>query len=268
MNRPTAIVTGASRGIGKASAIALAGAGYDVAITARTVHRGDSEFPGSLDETAEGIEAAGGTAHLVPMDLIDEPALPGAAAQCIEALGHVDLLLNNAIYVAESQRKKFLDLDVEESKKRILANVVSQMIFSKPIVAAMVERGSGVVLNMTSAAAYAKPFAAPDNGGWNLAYTVAKGGFHRIAKQLHFEYADRGLLALNVQPGMVATERILQSSKEVARIAKYGTTPAVVGAALAHVATHAADYDPDHTVQLQRVAIELGLIDDVAVMGE
>src|SRR5438128_11128021 len=92
-----ALVTGASRGIGKATAIALADAGFDVAITARTVHEGDSaEGPGSLDTTAAIIADAGARVLPVSMDLLDRASLVDGVRHVLEDWGHVDLLVNNA----------------------------------------------------------------------------------------------------------------------------------------------------------------------------
>ena len=100
----------------------------------------------------------------------------------------------------------------------------------------MVAQGAGTVMFMTSGAAYAPPFAMPGKGGWGFAYTVSKGGFHRMAIQLAYEYAAEGLRAFNVQPGFVATERVKLTGGPVANIAAKGVEPAVVGAAVAHIA--------------------------------
>ncbi len=268
--RPTAIVTGASRGIGKASAIALAEAGFDLAITARTVRRSDvaedpagmgaGPLPGSLEETAEAIEAAGGAAHLIPLDLGNRDRLLPAAQEAIAALGRVDVLLNNAIYTGPGNYERFLDADLDAMVARIEGNVIAQMIFSRPIVAAMVDQGGGTAMFMTSGAAYAPPFAMPGKGGWGFAYTVSKGGFHRMAVQLAYEYAAEGLRAFNVQPGFVATERVKLTGGPVANIAAKGVEPAVVGGAIAHIAAHPADFESGSTIQLQDVAGELGLL--------
>ena len=93
---PTALVTGASRGIGRAIAVRLAEAGFDVAITARTVHEGDPTalepdtgvlLPGSLDATAASIEVLGRRAIPIQLDLLDEEALAPAVDVAIAALG-------------------------------------------------------------------------------------------------------------------------------------------------------------------------------------
>ena len=260
MGAPTAIVTGASRGIGKGAAVALARQGFDVAITARTVRRGDQPadpeglsakpLPGSLEETAEEIEALGQRAHLVELDLLDRDRLTSAAHEALDALGSVEVLVNNAIYVGPGNHHRFLDLDIDYFEKRVFANLTAQAIFTRPILEAMVAAGSGTILNVTSAAAYAPPFAQPGEGGWGTAYTASKGGFHRLAIQWHYEYAADGIQARNVQPGRVATERVVQSRGPLADIADMGATPDAVGDAIAHVAMNIDDYEPLKTIQL------------------
>ena len=104
-------MTGASRGIGKASALALADAGFDVAITARTVREGEGRaepntvrddsvvaVPGSLETTVSDLEARGARALAIPMDLLDRDAVIGAPATVLREWGRIDVLFNNAIY--------------------------------------------------------------------------------------------------------------------------------------------------------------------------
>ena len=100
-----AFVTGASRGIGRASAIALAKAGFDVAVSARTLvdgtarlEDGETQLPGGLDTTVKEIEAQGARGFAVPMDLLDRKSVLAAADQAIEHFGRIDLLLNNVIW--------------------------------------------------------------------------------------------------------------------------------------------------------------------------
>src|SRR5580698_9359246 len=111
-DRGVALVTGASRGIGKSIAVHLASAGYDVAIGARTLHEGEERehsstlarsntraLPGSLDATASLIEARG--VHVLPvyLDLLDRRTLAPAVAAVVEGLGPIDVLVNNGRYV-------------------------------------------------------------------------------------------------------------------------------------------------------------------------
>lgn len=264
MSRPTAVVTGASRGIGKASAVALAEAGFDVAIAARTVSRADAapepsgatseRLPGSLEETAEAIEAAGGAAHPIRLDLTDRDGLVPAAEAAVDALGHVDVLLNNAIYTGPGNYGRFLDDPAVNIEQRIFGNLTAQMLFTQPILRSMVEReAGGTLLFMTSAAAYATPFALPGQGGWGITYTASKAGFHRLAVQIAYEYAAEGVRAFNLQPGMVATERVTLVQGPVATIARRGAEPGVIGRAVARVASQPEDYESGSTIQLQEL---------------
>jgi len=244
----TAIVTGASRGIGRATAIALAHRGYDVAITARTVHEGDvakrpeavalpelTKVGGSLDSTAAAIEAAGRRAHPLVLDLLERDRLQEVAAEAIRLLGHVDVLVNNAIYVGPAGERRFLDTPVEEIDKRISGNITSQLVFTQPVLAHMVARGGGLIANVTSGAGYFRPPAAVGEGGWALTYGVSKAGLNRIAAQLVVEHAADGIRVLNLQPGPVATERVLAAGEKLEFVARHAAPVEVIGEAFARI---------------------------------
>ena len=190
-----------------------------------------------------------------------------ASRRCLEATGRADVLVNNAIFTGPGNHHRFLDVAPDDIAKRIQGNLTSQLCFMQPIVRSMLGNGGGVVLNVTTAAAYLPPFAKPGQGGWGLTYATSKGGFHRIAPQLSYEYADEGLVALNVQPGIVATERAVAVGGPLSMVATRGVNPAVIGRSVAHVARHASEFDINRTVQLQALAVELGLIDNVATLG-
>ncbi len=125
---PVALVTGASRGIGKASAIALASGGFDVAITARTVHEGDARsepnsvrgddpvvsLPGSLESTAAEIAAHGRRALIVPMDLLDVTSVERAPVTVLGEWGRIDVLFNNAIYQGRGTMDRILDMRLDD----------------------------------------------------------------------------------------------------------------------------------------------------------
>jgi NAD(P)-dependent dehydrogenase (short-subunit alcohol dehydrogenase family) len=272
--RRTAIVTGATRGIGRASAIALARLGYDVAITGRTQQEGDAAsrpeaaalpelkaVTGSLASTAAAIEAEGRDAHPFVLDLLDRDSLQPTAQAAIAALGHVDILINNAIYVGPAGEKRFLDTPVEEIERRLYGNVAAQRIFTQPILRHMVERGSGTIANVTSGAGYNRPFASVGNGGWALTYGVSKAGLNRIAVQLVVEHGDDGLRFLNLQPGAVATERVLAAGEKLAFVAKHAAPVDVIGTTIARIVTAPTGaFANGETIEVQDIARDWGLL--------
>ena len=220
MERPKALVTGASRGIGKAIAIALAQAGYDVAISARTVQAGEQRdssltvhrsdvraLPGSLEETAAAIESAGGRALLVAADLTDLTAVGACAQHVLDRLGGVDVLVHNGRYLGPGLMDIFLDTPVDAYGKFFTAHCLAPIVLTRALLPSLLARGGGKVVNITSSAAYDTPPAPAGQGGWGLAYAVGKASGHPLVGTLHAEFRGQGLLAFNVQPGFVGTER-------------------------------------------------------------
>jgi NAD(P)-dependent dehydrogenase (short-subunit alcohol dehydrogenase family) len=268
--RQTALVTGASRGIGKATALALAATGFDVAITARTVHEGegfdDSDsagraVPGSLDTTAALVEEQRGRALPVPMDLLDRASITAAVDNVIEEWGQIDVLVNNAIHTGPGSMLRFEDTTVEMIETKLAANVVAQVILIKAVLPHMVARGTGTVVDVTSAVAITDPPAPPGDGGWGLAYAMSKGAFHRLAPNLTVEYPM--LRFFNLEPGYVQTERALQNAAALGLEGKYpGAPPSVPAAVIAWLASspEAAELN-GQTITAQRFAKERSLHD-------
>jgi NAD(P)-dependent dehydrogenase (short-subunit alcohol dehydrogenase family) len=260
MTTKTAIVTGATRGIGRATAIALARRGYDLVVTGRTLNEGDVDLPGSLASVAAAVEAEGRRAVPLAMDLLDADRLAPAAEEAVAALGHVDVVLNNAIYVGPSGLDRFVDTPRAELEARIFGNVTAQLLFSQPIVRHMSSRGSGVVAFTTSGAGYFKPRRGPGDGGWALSYGVSKAGLNRIAEQLVVEHPE--LRAYNLQPGAVATERVQAAATgELAFVAQHAAPVDVVGEAMARILDAPAGTFPNGgTIEVQDVARIWGLL--------
>jgi NAD(P)-dependent dehydrogenase (short-subunit alcohol dehydrogenase family) len=240
--RRTALVTGASRGIGKATAIVLAGHGFDVAVTARTVHPGDptsispetgQSLPGSLDETCAAIEAAGGRSVPIAMDLLDRSSLEPAVATAIAGLGHIEVLVNNAIFVGAGAGSLFLDTSLDDLEKRIYGNLTAQLHITHHVLRHMIARGSGTIVDVTSGAGRVTPPKPAGQGGWALGYAASKAGFHRIADMVALEYGGQGIRAFNINPGFVATERVLAAGAALEFVASQGVAPEVVGEAIA-----------------------------------
>ncbi len=268
----TAIVTGATRGIGRATAIALSRRGYDVAVTGRTRTEGGAaslpeaaalpevaRAPGSLESTAAAIEAEGRRAVPIVLDLLDRDRLVPAAEEAIAALGHVDVLLNNAIYVGPGSTDLFLDTPPDVIEKRIIGNVSAQLIFMQPVLRHMATRGSGAIVGVTSGAGYRTPTRRADDGGWSLVYGVSKAAFTRIAVQLVVEHPE--LRFYNVQPGFVATERVLAAGDRLAFVASRGAPVEVIGEATARVLdAPPGTFRNGSTIEVQDLAREWGLL--------
>lgn len=268
MTNPTALVTGASRGIGRATAIALAEAGFDVAITARTVNDGDvsartadgAVLPGSLASTAAEIEALGRRAVQVPLDLLDRDALVPAVQSAIDGLGHLDVVVNNAIYVSSGGPKHFLDVSPEDLEKQLWGDLTAQLLLLQPQVAHMVANGGGVIVNVGSGSGRYRLSMPIGQGGPQLSYCAAKAGFHRAADRLAFEYGDRGLVAFTIDPGFVATERTRMVT-ELEAIASRGVEPIVIGRTIAWLVTDGvAVTDNGAYLEGQTLAREIGLL--------
>jgi NAD(P)-dependent dehydrogenase (short-subunit alcohol dehydrogenase family) len=249
LRMPVAFVTGASRGIGKAIAIHLARAGYDVAILARTVNEGEarehsstvarsdtSPLPGSLETTAALIRAEGRTALAVAGDLLDRASLGAAATRVLDTMGRVDVLVNNGRYIGPGHMDRFLDTPLDLLDKHLDANVMAPLVLARLLVPQMVERGDGLIANVTSGVAWMEPKAAAGEGGWGLGYAISKGALHRVAGVLHAELFDAGISCVNIEPGYVATERIAQDMARFGYDASGGAPPDAIGTAVAWLA--------------------------------
>ena len=252
----TALVTGASRGIGKAVAVHLAKSGYDVAVLARTLTEGEerehsstvhasdtSPLPGSLRSTADLIAAEGPRCLTVPGDLTDRASMRAAAQLVLDEWGGVDVLVNNGRYVGPGHMDHVLDTPLHLYDAHLEANVLAPLVLVQALVPGMLERGSGTIVDITSAAGFMDPPAPAGQGGWGLGYAMSKGAFHRIAGMLHREVGDRGLRTYNVQPGGVATERNLQDMAAFDFDFSRWAPPDVIGVVVRWIVEHPDEAD-------------------------
>jgi NAD(P)-dependent dehydrogenase (short-subunit alcohol dehydrogenase family) len=268
MTTPVALVTGASRGIGKGTALALAHAGFDVAIAARTIHEGDGRdeiepdrtLVGSLDSTAEAIAAIGRRVLPVRLDLLDRSTWTAAVEEVLRAWSRVDVLVNNARHQRHDHKARFLDVSVESIDAELDANLIAPVVLAKLVVPGMLERGSGTIVNLTSSAGYRNPDATAERGGWSTSYALAKGGLHRLAGMIAVELGDRGIRAFNLNPGFVVTEKNASRIEALGMGIHVGAPPSVPGAVAAWLASHpdAGAYN-GRTIMAQPFALERGL---------
>ena len=268
--RPIALVTGASRGIGKATAIDLARAGYDVAVSARTMVDGEGRLdddqgtavPGGLDTTVALVEQQGVRGLAVRMDLLDRASVLGAVGAVVDGLGPVDLLVNNAIFQGDGVSARFADLDDTQMRNIFEGNVQAQLALIRAVLPGMLERGGGTIVNMISATAYTDPQAKVGEGGWGLGYAMSKAAFARVSPILHVEHGDDGLRVFSVDPGFVVTERMEASGHVAQYEGRYaGTSPDVIARAIRWLATDpASDELRGQVVLAQREVKRRGLL--------
>lgn len=269
-----ALVTGASRGIGKACAVHLARRGFDVALLARTRVEGEarehsstvkesdtSPLPGSLATTAELVRDEGRDALEVIGDLTDRASIAAAVQAVLSEWGRVDVLVNNGRYIGPGHMDTLLDTPIELLDAHLEANVMAPLVLTKALLPQMIERGFGVIANITSGVAWMDPPAPAGEGGWGLGYAFSKGALHRVAGVLAAELRGTGVACVNVDPGYVATERMAQDMAKFGYDASAGAPPDAVGAAVAWLAsgTNAAAWSGKVFVA-QEQCNELGLL--------
>ena len=185
----TAFVTGASRGIGRAIAVALAKAGADVALVARTAE--------GLADTAEDITAAGRKALVIPADVTDQSQVSDAATAAIDKLGHVDIVVNNA--GGSNFMVSFRDLRLSGWDKLMRLNLSSAVYVCHAFASHLLDRGAGSVINVASVAGVAaSPLISP--------YGAAKAGLISLTKSLAVEWAADGVRVNALCPGWTATD--------------------------------------------------------------
>jgi citronellol/citronellal dehydrogenase len=187
-----ALVTGCSRGLGKAIAQRLAGEGAAVALTARTMEP-DPRYQGSLRQTREEIEATGGTAIAVQADLSKPEERERLFADVVEKLGAPDILVNNAAVTFLRALDDFPDRRV---RLMMEMHVLAPLHLTQLAIPAMRARGRGWVLNVTSVGGDlpdGPPFSEFDRTAGFGVYGTAKAALNRLTKSLAAELYDDGI---------------------------------------------------------------------------
>lgn len=241
MNK-VAFITGASRGIGRETALAFARAGFDVAISARTVEEGEQHrhalrntagqpLAGSLNSTAEAIRGLGRRVLVVPMDLLDSASALAACAKVIAEFGRIDVLVNNAIYQGGDLNSGFLALQPQTLERVFQGYVLTPFLLTRAVAEQMLEQGGGVVINVTSGAGESDPPVAADKGGWGYAYGAGKAAVSRLSGVLAAELGEQGIRAYTLNPGVVSTDALKATIGEQGVIAlRAGIAPPQVPA--------------------------------------
>jgi 3-oxoacyl-[acyl-carrier protein] reductase len=184
-----ALVTGASRGIGRAVAAALAGAGATVALNYRARHE-------RAEEALAAIEAAGGRGFLCPADVSDPAAVEALVAGVLARTGRLDILVNSAGIVREA-----LALDMTDEAWTAVLRTDLEAVFycARRAARAMLARRWGRIVNISSVLALR-------GGRGQVNYAAAKGGVNALTRALAVELAPLGITVNAVAPGLVETD--------------------------------------------------------------
>lgn len=230
----TAIVTGANTGIGQGIAIALAHAGADIAIVARS----------DASETEAMVKAAGRRAVVVKADLATIEPCDRIVAETVEALGGLDILVNNAGII---RRNDALDFSEDDWDAVVDTNLKSLFFLSKSAARHMADKGQGSIINIASMLTF--------QGGIRVAsYTASKSGVGGLTKLLANEWAAKGITVNAIAPGYIATNNTAALQADEARnrqileripAARWGD-PSDLGGAAVFLASDAARYVQGH----------------------
>lgn len=184
-SQPVAVITGASRGIGKQLAIDLAKAGYAVVVAARSTADHPSKLPGTVDETAAEVRAAGGVALAVPLDVREEEAVARLAERVYAEFGRCDLLVNNAAVAVPGAT---LEQPTRRWRLAVDVNLNGPFYLMYYFCPRMRAAGEGRVVNISSAAAVMPEFG-------RVSYTVTKRALEALSEGMAHEL--RGTVAVN-----------------------------------------------------------------------
>jgi len=234
-----ALVTGASRGIGRAIAIALAEAGADVAIN----YAGSAS---AASETAAAVEALGRKALLVQADVGKADAFEQMVAQVLEAFGSLDILVNNAGITRDNLIMRMKEEDFDQVIETNLKGVFNGI---KAVTRPMMKQRSGRIINISSVV------GSTGNAG-QANYAAAKAGVIGLTKTAARELASRGITVNCVAPGFIETDMTDKLSDEI-RTQMAGQIPlgrfgqaAEVAAVVRFLASDAASYITGQTIHV------------------
>jgi len=229
-----AVVTGASRGVGKGIALGLGEAGATVYVTGRTVHEGTAPLPGTIGATADEVTRLGGRGIAVRCDHARDEEVVALVARVREEQGRIDILVNNVFTVPGTPifSGRFWEHPVGLWDELMHVGCRGHYVASHSVAPVMVAQGRGLIVNVSSFG----------GGGYifNVAYGVGKAAVDRMAKDMAVELGPCGVTCVSIWPGVVRTELLVEASKrgDVPFAIVNGESPQFSGRA---VAAFAAD---------------------------
>jgi NAD(P)-dependent dehydrogenase (short-subunit alcohol dehydrogenase family) len=257
-----ALVTGASRGVGKGVALGLGEAGATVYITGRTVVEGQAavDLPGTIHATAAEVEQLGGRAIAVRCDHTDDSQVRALFERIAADQGRLDILVNNVWGGYEHfnngtefwLEQGFWDAPLERWDTMFQAGVRAHYVASALAAPTMIAQRSGLIVNISFLAAQ-----RPDMG---VAYGAAKAACDHMARCMAHELRPHGVAALALYPGLVRTESVLKAGEYFDL--SNSESPQFLGRAVAHLAADDGIMERSGQVLVAaQVAREYGFVD-------
>lgn len=195
----TAIVTGGSRGIGKAISLALAGAGANVVVAARSEEEESSSLPGTIHKTAAEIKSLGGNALAVRCDVTVDGEVQKMVEKAVSAYGAVDILVNNAGVLHGAS---FLTTEISDFNNVWQVNILGPFLCTRAVLPLMMPRKEGSIISISSG-------LADSTHAGNNAYAASKAALNRMMLKLANEVAEHNVAVNLLCPGMVRSEGIM-----------------------------------------------------------
>ncbi|HVX18821.1 MAG TPA: SDR family NAD(P)-dependent oxidoreductase [Acidimicrobiales bacterium] len=237
-----ALVTGASRGIGHATAVELAELGADVAVTARTVEPRGDDLTGTIHETAAAVTAAGARAVPIAADLVVPADRARVVSETLDALGRIDILVNNAADTGDNVFRGFWETTPEEWAGQIDLNLNTMYALMRACAPSMREAGAGLIVNLGSMRAI--PEGLNGMGGritedvrLGAAYPTSKIAIFAMSTLLAQELAEDGIVVVTMNPGGAATESFQHNATRFGWDPNLGTPVWMPAKTVGHLAT-------------------------------
>ena len=205
-----ALITGASRGIGRELALQLAKEGADIVVAARTQQASESPYSGTIGQTADQVRALGRRALAVKAALSVPEDVVAMCKKAIDEFGHVDILVNNAAHmdIKEGHYTPFLDFTLEQWNKFVAINLTASFITCKQLVPHMIKQGGGLILCSTSVVAVQDiPPGLPGKGSTSVGYPTTKAALNRFVLALAKELKPHNIPIIAVEVGSTIVER-------------------------------------------------------------
>jgi NAD(P)-dependent dehydrogenase (short-subunit alcohol dehydrogenase family) len=204
-----ALVTGASRGVGQATALECARRGADVVLAARTLTDPVPNMPGTLTETADAVRALGADALLVPADLNDMAAVEQLADAALRWKQHVDLVVNNAVFFGRAAYHNLDELSFKNFERQFRVNVFAPFLLTQLLVPAMRTNGGGVIANITSGAGLIGEYNVP-----GITYGSTKAALNRLSTLLARDLERDNIAVFAIDPGFTLTVLVERTSEQ------------------------------------------------------